>query len=120
MATKPAKRVRKSSMTTEHKAALEHGRSEGRVVRAYLVGLRATAPRRGRPRTSETIERRLAAIETELATADPMRELRLVQEKRILRAELESKAAGPDVAALEDAFVEVAKSYSDRQGISYQ
>lgn len=88
-------------------------------MRSYLVGLRAAAPRRGRPRTTDTIERRLATIEDELTTADPMRELRLVQEKRDLRAELASKSQAHDITALEDEFVGVAKSYSERSGISY-
>jgi hypothetical protein len=114
------KRGRKGSMTDDHKAALAQGRSEGRVVRSYLVGLRASAPRRGRPRTTESIERRLAAIEDDLTTADPIRELRLVQEKRDLHAELAAKDQAYDVSALEDEFVGVAKSYSDRNGISYQ
>jgi hypothetical protein len=113
------KRSRKGSMSDDHKAALAQGRSEGRVVRSYLVGLRAAAPRRGRPRTTETIERRLATIDDELTTADPMRELRLVQEKRDLRAELASKSQAHDITALEDEFVGVAKSYSERNGISY-
>ena len=107
-------------MTDDHKAALAQGRSEGRVVRSYLVGLRAAAPRRGRPRTIETIERRLAAIEDELTTADPIRELRLVQEKHDLHTELASKSQALDVSGLEEEFVGVAKAYSERSGISYQ
>ena len=47
-------------MTDEHKAALRRGRSEGRVVRDYLEGLRATKPKRGRKRTPESINKRLA------------------------------------------------------------
>ena len=115
----PAKRVRKRSMSDDHKAALAQGRSEGRTVRAYLEGLRATAPRRGRPRSSETIERRLASIEAELVTADPMRELQLVQQRRDLHVELERTGPSVDLDALEAAFVEIARSYSQRHGISY-
>ena len=107
-------------MSDEHKAALALGRSEGRMVRGYLEGLRAVAPRRGRRRTADTIERRLEAIEDELATADPMRELKLVQERRDLQVELASMGQPVDIDALEAAFVEVAQSYSERQGITYQ
>lgn len=107
-------------MTDEHKAALARGRVEGRIVREYLEGLRATKPKRGRKRTPETVNARLEAIETELASASPMDELMLVQERRDLNAELERMSNVIDIAALEDAFVEVAKSYADSKKISYQ
>jgi hypothetical protein len=106
-------------MTDEHKAALAQGRAEGRAVRDYLESLRANKPRRGRRRTKESIAKRLAAIETELAGADALNELKLRQERRDLERELESKSAVTDHAALETAFIKVARSYSERQGISY-
>jgi hypothetical protein len=106
-------------MTDEHKAALAQGRSEGRAVRDYLESLRANKPRRGRRRTKESIARRLEAIQNELAAADALNELKLLQERRNLQAELESKAAVTDHSALEEGFIKVARSYSERQGISY-
>lgn len=106
-------------MTDEHKAALAKGRAEGRIVRDYLEGLRATKPKRGRKRTSDTINRRLAAIEADLAEATPIEELLLVQERRDLEAELEAMSNTIDMSALEDAFVSVAKSYSASKKISY-
>lgn len=115
-----AKRSTKRSMSDEHKEALAQGRLEGRAVRNYLEGLRATAPQRGRRRTVESVDRRLAAIEVELVEADPMRQLKLVQERRDLQTERESMQQPVDIDALEAGFVDVAKSYSDRQGISYQ
>ena len=116
----PAKREAKRGMSAEHKASLAQGRTEGRAVRNYLDGLRATAPRRGRRRTTESVERQLAKIDDEIATADPVRQLKLVQSRRDLQAELESMAQVVDMEALEHAFVEVGRSYSERQGISYQ
>ena len=106
-------------MSDEHKAALAKGRTEGRIVREYLEGLRATKPKRGRKRTPETIQKRLDAITDELAAATPMDELLLVQERRDLTAELEAMSDTIDMAALEDRFVEVAKSYSASKRISY-
>ena len=76
--------VTKREMSDEHKAALAKGRNEGRIVRDYLEGLRATKPKRGRKRTAETIQKRLDAIELDLAEASPMDELLLVQERRDL------------------------------------
>ena len=106
-------------MSDEHKAALAKGRTEGRVVRDYLEGLRATKPKRGRKRTAETVQNRLAAIDDELADASPIDELLLVQERRDLEAELDAMSNTIDMNALEEAFVGVAKSYSESKKISY-
>ena len=61
-------------MSDEHKAALAKARMEGRGIRDYLDGLRATKPKRGRKRTPETIRKRLDAIDVELASASPLDE----------------------------------------------
>ena len=114
-----AKRGPKGPMTDEHKAALAMGRNEGNAVRNYLEALRSNKPKRGRRRTRESIAGRLSAIDNELATADPMNELRLRQERRDLQAEMASLGAKVDITALENGFVAVGKSYSARQGISY-
>lgn len=106
-------------MTDEHKAALAAGRSEGRAVRDYLEALRNNKPKRGRKRTPESIGKRLGAIAGELATADPVQELRLVQERIDLEAELASAGQTVDLTALEVEFVRVAKGYSERNGYSY-
>jgi hypothetical protein len=106
-------------MSSDHKAALAQGRAEGRAVREYLDALRANKPKRGRKRTPDSIKKRLDAIDAELMEADPLGELRLVQERRDLVAELESMGQVVDLDAVEQAFVNVAASYSARQGISY-
>ena len=106
-------------MTDEHKAALERGRAEGRVVRDYLEALRNSKPKRGRKRTPDSIKARLTKIESELGSATAIEELQLVQERRDLEQELESFGSTVDVGELEGAFVEVAKSYAERKGISY-
>lgn len=113
------KRGPKTPMTDEHKAALAKGRMEGRIVRDYLEGLRATKPKRGRKRTPETIKKRLDSIEQELQSASPIEELLLVQERRDLQAELAVKSNTIDMEALEAAFIDVAKSYADSKQISY-
>ncbi|WP_395161243.1 hypothetical protein [Ilumatobacter sp.] len=115
-----AKRGPKTPMSNEHKAALAKGRVEGRVVREYLEGLRATKPKRGRKRTAETVTTRLETIDTELESASPLDELLLVQERRDLRSELESMSDTIDMERLAAKFVTVAKSYSRSKQISYQ
>jgi hypothetical protein len=114
-----AKKGPKNPLSDEHKAAMAAGRVEGRIVREYLDGLRTNKPKRGRKRTPDSIKARLAAIDDEIQTADPLDELRLIQERRNLTQELESMGSGVDLSALEAEFVKIAKSYSERQGISY-
>ena len=106
-------------MTDSHKAALERGRAEGRIVRDYLEALRSNKPKRGRKRTADSINKRLAAIEAELPAASAIEELQLIQERRDLTAELASLGSGVDIGEIEDSFVSVAKGYGERKGISY-
>lgn len=88
-------------------------------MRDYLEALRTNKPKRGRKRTPESISGRLTAIQDALIIADALEELRLLQERRDLTKELETKDSGVDVGALETEFVKIARSYSERQGIVY-
>lgn len=106
-------------MSNEHKEALALGREQGRAVRQYLEAIELHRPKRGRKRTPDSIQKRLAAIETQLSTADPLSRVRLYQERRNLKSELASKGETVDLSALEKGFVASAKAYSDRKGISY-
>lgn len=106
-------------MSAEHKAKLAQGRADAKAVKNYLEALRANKPRRGRKRTPESINKRLAAIDELLIEADPLEELKLIEERRRLTEELETMGSGVDIAELEEAFVACAKGYSERQGISY-
>jgi hypothetical protein len=106
-------------MTDTHKAALERGRAEGRIVRDYLEALRSNKPKRGRKRTADSINKRLAAIDDEIAAASAIEELQLIQERRDLTTELASLGTGIDLGEIEESLVKVAKGYGDRKGISY-
>ncbi|TPW15016.1 MAG: hypothetical protein FD127_1063 [Acidimicrobiaceae bacterium] len=114
-----AKKGPKNPLTDQHKAAMAAGRTEGKAVREYLDALRSNKPKRGRKRTPDSIAARLGRIEAELAAADALGALRLLQERRNLQAELGTMGSKVDISALEAEFVKVAKVYSDRQGISY-
>jgi len=114
-----SKARRKSQMSDDHKAALAVGRTEGRIVRRYLDALEANKPKRGRKRTPESIQKRLKAIDGDLADTDKLNELKLVQERMNLEIELAALGARQDLAGLEAEFTKVAKAYSARQGISY-
>jgi len=106
-------------MSDEHKAALAEGRNQGRAVRRYLEALDAHKPKRGRKRTTDSMTKRLDRIEVELAEADPLKRLQLIQERLDLRSELEAVGAKVDLSGLEADFVAAARSYSARKGISY-
>ena len=116
-----AAKKRQRAMSDEHKAALAEGREQGRVVRRYLEALESHRPRRGRRRTPESIAKRLAAIDEQLAGADPLSRLHLAQERMELEREL--AAAGGDDGDLEEleaAFIEVAAAYGEREGLTYE
>jgi hypothetical protein len=118
-AKKTTPRATPRGMTAQHKAALAEGREQSRSVRRYLEALEANKPKRGRKRTSDSIERRLKRIDQDLQTADPLRSLNLRQERIDLQGELSAMNAKVDLAALESEFVAAARGYSDRKGISY-
>ena len=115
MATKRAR----TPMSDEHKAALAEGRNQGRAVRRYLEALDAHKPKRGRKRTPESMQKRLARIDVELASADPLKRLQLIQERLDLKTELEHANTKVDLTGLEEEFVRAAAAYSARKGISY-
>lgn len=115
MATKRAR----TPMSDEHKAALAEGRNQGRAVRRYLEALEAHKPKRGRRRTPDSIQKRLGKIDGELAGADPLKRLQLVQERIDLLDELDTAGSKVDLSELEQGFVDAAAAYSARKGISY-
>jgi hypothetical protein len=106
-------------MSPAHKEALARGREEGRAVRRYLEAIEHQRPRRGRRRTPDSITRRLAAVRAQLADADALGRLHLLQEQTNLEAELARLDAAQDLDELEQAFVKVAKGYGQRKGIGF-
>ena len=106
-------------MSIERKKALAVGRAQGAAVRAYLDALESHRPKRGRKRTPESIQRRLAAIADQLAAASSTMRLELLQERRSLTRELNAMEDTSDLTALENGFISHALSYSQRKGIEY-
>jgi uncharacterized protein YicC (UPF0701 family) len=116
----PAKTKRnRSPMSDSHKAALAEGREQGRAVRRYLEALEAHKPKRGRKRTPESVQKRLATIEERLAEADALTRLHLLQERMNLTNELASADDSVDMQVIEDEFVAAAAPYGARKGITY-
>lgn len=108
------------AMSDEHKRALTAGRNQSRAVRAYLEGLRANRPKRGRKRTADAIAKRLQAVEELLKTADPLQEVLLIQEQTDLTKELAAIQADDGLNELEQAFIEAAAPYARSKGIEYK
>jgi hypothetical protein len=106
------------AMSAQHKAALAQGRREGRAVKQYLEALGSRRP--GRPVTPERLRDKIAALETRIAEeSDPLKALEMRQERLGAEAALARAEATEDFAGLEAAFIEHARSYSERKGISY-
>lgn len=106
-------------MSDAHKAALATGRNQSRAVKAYLSAIKNSKPKRGRKRTADSINNRLGRIADELATADALQEVLLLQEQVDLQRELETMDSDVDLSALEADFVKVALGYSQSKGIDY-
>ena len=107
-------------MSQQHKDAIRRSRRENRRVSAYLEALRASGTRRGRRRTLDRVDYELRQTAEALAgSPSAVEELHLVQRRRDLDAERQTMTQAHDVADLEDAFVEVARRFSERNGISY-
>jgi hypothetical protein len=107
-------------MSSAHKAALARGREEGRAVRRYLEAIEHQRPKRGRRRTPESIDKRLAVVNERLVVADALGRLHLLQEKADLEAEAGRLAASAEIDDLQKGFVKVARAYGERKGISYR
>lgn len=106
-------------MTNEHKAAIAEGREQNRSIRIYLEAIQGNKPKRGRKRSPESITQRLAAIEADLSTANPLTKLHLIQERADLKSSISTTEVAIDITALEKNFIAVAKEYGQRKGISY-
>ena len=113
-----AKKTR--DLTPAHKAAMAEGRTESRAIKLYLSALETNKPKRGRKRTPASIAARLAKIDEQAASADPLKRLKLNQEKMDLQTELKAMSVKVDLSALEKDFIAAAASYSTRQNISYE
>ena len=99
----------------------EAEKTEVAAVRDYLKALEQNAPRRGRRRTPESVERQLAVLEGEMEGTSVTKRLDLIQQRIDLEADLETlqQAGSVDLSALEAGFATHAAAYGGRRGISY-
>ena len=99
----------------------ETEKTEVAAVRDYLKALEQNAPRRGRKRTPESVERQLAVLEGEMEGASVTKRLGLIQQRINLETDLEAlqQAESVDLSVLEAGFATHAAAYGGRRGISY-
>ena len=99
----------------------ETEKTEVAAVRDYLKALEQNAPRRGRRRPPESVERQLAVLEGEMEGTSVTKRLDLIQQRIDLEADLETlqQAGSVDLSALEAGFATHAAAYGGRRGISY-
>jgi hypothetical protein len=106
------------AMSDAHKEALAQGRKESRIVKAYLEALRSRRP--GRPVTPESVRERIGKLDERLnEEGDSLKRLDLIQAKLDAEEQLADVSESVDIDAREKEFAQIAKSYSERKGISY-
>ena len=81
----------------------------------------STARTKRRQRSPEELRSQLADLESQLAEVDdPIAEIKLMQQRRDARRELDGVTSEADLQALERDFIKVASRYSSRNGIDYE
>lgn len=117
-------------MTDSHREALQVARNENRVIGAYLQVLEhnqkideQNRPKRGRRRSTESMQARLDEIVGAIGKASPLKRVLLIQEQMDLQKELHEATRPPqqpiDISGMEEGFSEVVASFSKRKGVSY-
>ncbi|MCE2531823.1 MAG: hypothetical protein J4F44_05010, partial [Acidimicrobiia bacterium] len=64
--------------------------------------------------------KKLAAVDQDLESADAVGRLHLIQERINLQKAIEAAELNVDIDELESGFIDIAASYSERKGVSYQ
>lgn len=93
---------------------------ESAIVRKYLEFTMNNKPKRGRKRSPDTIQRKIAFIQEKLQNAGPLNRLAMIQEKIDLEKELRQIQEDHGHQDLEASFIKVAKSFGLRKGISFK
>jgi hypothetical protein len=105
------------TMSDDQKASMAEGRRQSRVVKTYLRFLEGTQGRK-KQRNLDEIDGDLVRVDEQLESAHGVDRLTLLQEREDLQRQ--ALEAQPDnYGAIEEQFITVARSYSDRKGISY-
>ncbi len=106
-------------LSEEAKSARAHGQAQGRTVSRYLAALDSVKSKQGRPRSEERMKARVAELPNEIARANPLKRVHLIQERMDLESELSRQEETADISGIENDFISIAADYSTRKGISY-
>lgn len=106
------------AMSAQHKEALAQGRKESKAITDYLDALASRRP--GRPVTVDSVKAKIDGLEKKIdAEVNPLKRVDLVQARIDAEDQLASLKDVADISKLEESFVSVVKSYSERKGITY-
>ena len=109
----------KKKMSDEHKEALARGRAQGKAVRDYLAALERDRAR-GRTPDRETLQQRIEEVQRRIDEEEnPAKRVDLIQRRLDHEEQLIALDDEPDMEALQDAFVDAVREYSERKGITY-
>lgn len=108
-----------TKMSADHKAALAKGRAQAKAVRDYLQMLERDG-RRSSNLSPDQLEEKIHQVEARIQDEnDPATRLELVQKRLDYQEQLNASDDTPDPEQVEKAFIDAAKEYSERKGISY-
>lgn len=104
-------------LSDDHKAALAEGRRQSHAVRHYLEALAASG--QGDGRNPVVIRREIGEVREAAERAGPAMRIQLVQLRLNLEDELRQRLEEADPTTFEPDFLECARAYAERKGISY-
>lgn len=109
----------KTKMSDEHKAALAKGRAQGRAVRDYLEAVEEGS-KPGRRLSEDELRAKVDSLQQQIEDEEnAAKRVELIQRRLDYEERLSKFEDAPDLEALEAAFIDAAKEYSERKGISY-
>lgn len=112
-------RMSRGELTPEHKEALAKGRRQAKAVRAYLQALES-GKQSARPVDHKALQERIDQLQAEIdQETSPVKRVEFIQRRIDVERQLARSEDQPDFEELERGFIEAAKEYSQRRGITY-
>lgn len=116
--TEPSRRG-KAPLTEQHKQQMRIGRQQSAAVRHYLQAIATVGGNVQDPAAQiERAKTKLSDLESGIPNSNPIERLKLTQEVLNLKGRISKLSALNEVTDAEGPFVECAKAFSDRFGIT--
>lgn len=121
MAKKTTTDRRQITLSNERKEAMAIGRAQTQIVRDYIgaIARQEASKNRGRLNPEKLKGRILEAAQLFQTETDPIRKLDLLKKQREWTEKLQQWRDTEITPELEQAFIDVAADYADRNGYSY-